>query len=193
MKRANVLASTLIAGLSLVATTTPSHASRTAAEYFYMTGVVCQPPAGHAGFLDYRETGVGNTSTTSTAEVFCPTYDGSDGVLEVDWLEVGVIDASNQGAVSCYMYGSDFDDATIWSPTKSTTTSDSPSPGWWTGSTKLFFDAGAMVNGNWAQNQRMNWSIRCYLPAQTGTGMTGRSWVKQILLGADSDWDTAEP
>jgi hypothetical protein len=164
-------------------------APREASEYFYMTGLVCQPPHGHAGYLDYRETGVGNASTSAIAEVFCPTFDGSDGVMQVDWLEVTVIDATNTGAVSCYMYGADAFSNTLWAPTQSTTTANPPSPYWWTGQQKFLFDAGAIVDGNW-QLQKANWSLRCYLPPQTGGG--ARSWVKQILLGASHDWQTAE-
>jgi hypothetical protein len=190
MKRNHLLSMGFLASLGLAAASQPAHAAyRYADEYFYMTGAVCQPAAGHAGHLDYRETGVGNVSTSAVADVFCPTYDGSDGAYQVDWLEVAVIDASNTGAVSCYMFGSDVGVNTLWSPTKSTTTADPPSPGWWTGSAKLFFDPGLILNGDWTL-QRMNWSLRCYLPPQSGTG--ARSWVKQILLGAGNDWRDPE-
>jgi hypothetical protein len=64
---------------------------------------------------------------------------------------------------------------------------DSPSPGWFTGSATMFFDVGAMMNGNWGL-WRANWSLRCYLPPKSATG--ARSWVKQILLGA-SDYTDA--
>jgi hypothetical protein len=190
MKPTNLVPLLLAAPLALVATAEPAQAGqRLATEYYYHTGLVCQPPAGHALYLDYRETGVGNASTSAQAEVFCPAFEGSDGILQLDWIEVAVIDASTTGAVSCYMYGSDADSNTLWSPTQSTTTADPPSPYWWTGATKLLFDPGLILNGDWTK-QRMNWSVRCYLPPQTGGG--ARSWVKQLLVGADDDWRNAE-
>ncbi|HUQ06007.1 MAG TPA: hypothetical protein VM261_26070 [Kofleriaceae bacterium] len=184
------LTALLVTALGLVAgPSAPSAGQRWAAEYYYHTGLVCQPPHGHAGNVDYRENGVGNASTSAVAEVFCPAFEGSDGFLQLDWIEVAVVDASNTGAVSCYMYGSDADSNTLWSPTRSTTTADPPSPGWWTGATKLLFDPGQILQGDWTL-QRMNWSVRCYLPPQTANGT--RSWVKQLLVGADDDWRDAE-